>query len=121
MLNALRNPHVDMLAHPTGRLLPDRMGADLDMEKVLQAAAETGTIVEINANPRRLDLRDTHVRRALALGVRLAINTDAHHVDNFDLLHYGVATAQRGWAAAEDVVNTWGMTRLREYLAEKRA
>ena len=119
VLNALRNPHVDVLAHPTGRLLPERMGADLDMEVVLRTAAETGTIIEVNANPRRLDLRDSHVRRALELGVRLAINTDAHHADHFELLHYGVATAQRGWATAADVVNTWGMARLRAYLAQK--
>lgn len=115
-LAAIDNPHVHMLAHPTGRLLPDRQGADLDVESVLFAAARTGTILEVNANPRRLDLRDVHVRRALELGVRLAINTDAHSASDFDLLHYGVATAQRGWATAEDVVNTWPLDRLLEYL-----
>ena len=114
VLNAIENPHVDMIAHPTGRLLPDRAGADLDMDAVLAAAAATGTILEINAHPARLDLRDTHVRRAVALGVRIAINTDAHRPEEFDNRGYGVATAQRGWATAADVVNTWPLD---EFLA----
>ena len=106
-LAAVDNPLVHMLAHPTGRLLPDRLGADLDMDRILMAAARTGTIMEINANPRRLDLQDSYVRRAQQLGVRLSINTDAHHSDEFALRHYGIATAQRGWATAANVVNTW--------------
>jgi DNA polymerase (family 10) len=111
-LTAIDNPHVDMLGHPTGRLLPDRPGADLDMDQVLFAASRTGTILEINANPHRLDLRDVYVRRAIDLGVKIAINTDAHSASDLDLLHYGVATAQRGWAGPEDVVNTWPLERL---------
>ncbi len=120
LLNAIHNPHVDMIAHPTGRLLPDRPGADLDMDVVLAAAAETGTILEINANPSRLDLRDVHVRRAVELGVLLAINTDAHHVDHFGLRHFGVATAQRGWATAVSVVNTWPIDKLLAHLHGNR-
>lgn len=116
-LAAIDNPHVHMLGHPTGRLLVDRPGADLDMEAVLFAASRTGTILEINANPRRLDLRDSHVRRAMELGVKLSINTDAHHIDQFDLRHYGVATAQRGWATAEAVVNTWPIDQLLKYIS----
>jgi DNA polymerase (family 10) len=116
IMTALENPHVDMIGHPTGRLLPDRPGADLDMERVLETAVSTKTIIEINANPHRLDLRDSHVRRAVELGVTLAINTDAHHVDHFDLLHYGVATAQRGWATAEQIVNTWPLPKLLAFL-----
>jgi DNA polymerase (family 10) len=112
MLNAIWNPHVDMIAHPTGRLLPDRAGADLDMDMIFESAASTGTILEINANPHRLDLRDTHVRRALKLGVKIAINSDAHSADQLDFLHYGVATAQRGWATAADIVNTWSLSQL---------
>lgn len=107
LLNAIENPHVDMIGHPTGRLLPDRAGADLDMDTVIAAAAASGTILEINANPARLDLRDVHVRRAVEMGVKLAINTDAHSPAEFDLMAFGVATAQRGWATAADVVNTW--------------
>jgi DNA polymerase (family X) len=120
-LSALENPHVDMLAHPTGRLIPDRPGADLDMETLLKAAQRTGTIMEINANPHRLDLRDIHVRLAVELGVKMAINTDAHRAEELDLMPYGVATAQRGWATAKDIVNTWPLDRLLAYLESKGA
>jgi DNA polymerase (family X) len=120
-LAAIENPHVDMLAHPTGRLIPDRPGADLDMEALLQAARRTGTIMEINANPHRLDLRDIHVRLAIDLGVKLAINTDAHRPEELDLMSYGVVTAQRGWATATDIVNTWPLARLLDYLEHKGA
>jgi DNA polymerase (family 10) len=117
LLNAIRNPHVDMIAHPSGRLMPDRTGADLDMDRIFRAAVETGTILEINANPQRLDLHDVHVRRALELGVTLAINCDAHHSDHFEFVRYGVATAQRGWATAPDVVNTWPVEKFAELIA----
>lgn len=115
-LAAIRNPHVDMLAHPTGRLLPDRLGADLDMEAVLAAAAESGTILEVNANPHRLDLQDIYVRRALELGVKIAINTDAHSIENFDYRSYGLAVAQRGWATAAQVVNSWSLEQFRQFI-----
>ena len=116
LLKAIRNPHVDIIGHPTGRLLPDRPGADLDMDAIIAAAAETGTILEINANPSRLDLRDVHVKMAVEAGVRLSINTDAHHPDHFDFRQFGVATAQRGWASTTDVVNTWEIERLEQYV-----
>lgn len=119
LVGAIRNPHVDIIGHPTGRLLPDRAGADLDMDAVLAAAAETGTILEINANPARLDLRDIHVRMAVERGVKLAINTDAHRADELSLSHYGVATAQRGWATAVDIVNTWPVEDLIQYVQNK--
>jgi DNA polymerase (family X) len=116
LLAAIHNPHVDMIAHPSGRMLPDRIGADLDWDALFEAAVATGTILEINANPVRLDLRDVHVRRAVELGVMLAINCDAHHAYHFDLLPYGIATAQRGWATAADVVNSWPLDRLIQHL-----
>lgn len=105
-LNAIRNPYVKLLGHPTGRLLPRREAGDFDMEAIFQAAAETGTMLEINAAPERLDLSAEHVRRAIHWGVKLVINCDAHHVDDFDKLRFGVATANRGWASAGDVANT---------------
>jgi DNA polymerase (family X) len=116
LLAAIYNPHVDMIAHPSGRMLPDRVGADLDWDALFEATLATGTILEINANPYRLDLRDVHVRRAVELGVTLAINCDAHHADQFDLLPYGIATAQRGWATAANVVNSWPLDRLLQHL-----
>jgi DNA polymerase (family 10) len=112
MLAAIRNPHVDVIAHPSGRLIGEREGADLDMEPIFRAAAETSTALEVNAYPKRLDLRDVHVRRAIELGVKLAISSDGHDVDSFALLPFGVATARRGWATPADVINTWPLERV---------
>lgn len=119
LITAVENPHVDMIGHPSGRLIPDRAAADLDMEELLKAAARTQTIIEINANPQRLDLRDVYVSRALELGVKLAVNTDAHDGDHLDFMHYGVAMAQRGWATAQDVVNTWPVEQLMRYVERR--
>lgn len=105
-LNAVRNPHVHILGHPTGRLIGRRAPSDIDLDAVLEACAETGTVVEINANPHRLDLSGNYARRAVELGCKIAINTDAHSTDGLDYLVYGVATARRGWLRAADVVNT---------------
>ncbi len=116
LINAIRNPHVDIIGHPTGRLLPDREGADLDMEAVLLAAAESGVALEINAHPARLDLEDTYARRAVELGIPLSINTDAHSDSDLDLIHFGVATARRGWVGPEHVINAWDVERLMEWL-----
>jgi DNA polymerase (family 10) len=119
MLAAIRNPHVDVIAHPTGRLIGGREGADLDMESIFRAAAETSTALEVNALPDRLDLRDGHVRRAIELGVKLAISSDAHHVGGFGLLPFGVATAQRGWATPADVINTLSVDEIRAWAARR--
>ena len=116
LLNAICNPHVDVIGHPTGRMIPDREGADLDMDAVLAAAAKMGTALEINANPRRLDLSDIYTRRAVEMDIPLSINTDAHAPDQLDLINYGVATARRGWASPENVINTWEPARLVEWL-----
>lgn len=105
-LVAVYNRHVDILGHPTGRLLSSRPPTEIDMERVLQACLETGTVVEINANPERLDVNDVYARRAIELGCKIAINCDAHAVTGMEILEYGVATARRGWVTAEDVVNT---------------
>ncbi|MCW5876884.1 MAG: DNA polymerase/3'-5' exonuclease PolX [Anaerolineales bacterium] len=116
LVAAMRNPHVDIIGHPSNRTLPDREGADLDWDAVLAAAAETGTALEINANPRRLDLDDVQARRALEMGIKLSINTDAHHSEHMDFLPFGVATARRGWATAKDVINTWTPKQLQDWL-----
>lgn len=121
MLNAVRNPHVDIIGHPTGReLMPDREGADLDMEAVLQAAAESGVAMEINAHPSRLDLDDAFARRAKELGVLLSINTDAHSEADLDMLHYGVAIARRAWIEPKDVINTWSAEKLLGWLKGRK-
>lgn len=116
LLNAVRNPHVDVIGHPTGRLIGRRDPADLDLEAVFAAAAESGVALEISASPERLDLSDAHARRALEFGCRLCINTDAHHPDHFALIRYGVATARRGWVEPDRVINTWSSERLLEWL-----
>jgi DNA polymerase (family X) len=118
-ISAIRNPHVDIIGHPTGRLIPDREGADLDMEAVLNAAAETGVALEINAHPSRLDLDDMYARRAKDLGIPISINTDSHSEEDFDMLFYGVATARRAWLTKEDVINTWSTKKLLHWLKER--
>jgi len=105
-LKVVRNPHVDILGHPTSRLLGHRPPTELDMEAVLQECLKYGTVVEINANPERLDMNDVYARRAVELGCRIAINCDAHSIQNLDYLAYGIAVAQRGWVTPENVVNT---------------
>ncbi|NUQ37395.1 MAG: hypothetical protein HUU23_06270, partial [Caldilineales bacterium] len=105
-LAAVRNPHVDILGHPTGRLLGRRPPTELDVERVLQVCAETNTVVEINAHPSRLDLNDIYARRAASLGCKIAISTDAHSPTDMALLEYGIHTARRAWLSPADVINT---------------
>ncbi len=119
-VQAVRNPHVDILGHPTGRLLGRRPPSDIDLEHVLQVCAETGTVVEINANPSRLDLNDVYARRAVDLGCRIAISTDAHAPGEMDLVAYGVATARRAWLAPEDVINTRPAAAMLALLKDRR-
>jgi DNA polymerase (family 10) len=106
LLAALRHPYVDMIGHPSGRFLGKRESSALDMEAILQAAAEYGVALEINAWPQRLDLSDMDVRRATALGVPLAISSSAHDRDGFAVLEFGVAMARRGWVEARHLLNT---------------
>ena len=119
MLATIHNPHVDIIGHPTGRLIAKREGADLDMDAVLAAAAETGVALEINSNPRRLDLNEIYARRAVELGIPLTINTDAHAPEHFDFIEYGVAQARRGWVGPEHVINTWPADRLLTWLKSR--
>lgn len=119
LLNAIQNPHVDVIGHPTGRLIPDREGADLDMEAVFAAAVESGVVMEISAHPERLDLNDIHARQAIELGIPLSINTDAHSPGELDLMHFGIATARRGWVEAKHVINTWESARLLDWLRNR--
>jgi DNA polymerase (family 10) len=119
LIRAMHNPHVDIIGHPSGRLLPDREGADLDMDAVLKAAVETGVALEINAHPARLDLDDIHAKRATEMGIKLSINTDAHSDTDMDLMHFGVSTARRGWVEAESVINTWNVSKLLKWLKNR--
>ncbi|MEP7289065.1 MAG: DNA polymerase/3'-5' exonuclease PolX [Chloroflexota bacterium] len=116
LLTAIRNPHVDIIGHPRGQLIPSREGADLDMDAVFAAAKETGTVLEINASPQRLDLDDGHARRAIEMGVMLSIDTDSHSAADFDQLRYGIMTARRGWVQPENVINTWPTDKFIEWM-----
>jgi DNA polymerase (family 10) len=106
LVAAASHPHVDVIGHPSGRMLGRREAYDFDIEALVAACAEHGTMLEVNANPRRLDLKGEHVRLAVRAGVPILVNTDAHRTTTLDLLPYGVATARRGWATAADVANT---------------
>ena len=107
ILAAIENPYVQILAHPTGRLLLRRDPYDYDMEKVLEAARRHGVVVECNAYPDRLDLKDSQLRLAKDRGVKVVISTDSHSTTNFALMKYGVLTARRGWLEKKDVINTF--------------
>lgn len=119
VVRAMRNPHVSVLGHPSGRLLGQREATHVDLDRLLQVAAETSTILEVNATPNRLDLDDVHIRQAIQLGVGLAINSDAHSVGGLDAMGYGVAAARRGWAEARNIVNTFPLSKLLRRLAQK--
>ncbi|MHB1136665.1 MAG: DNA polymerase/3'-5' exonuclease PolX [Coriobacteriia bacterium] len=121
LLVAMENPLVDIIGHPTGRLLGRREPFDLDMEAVIARAAETGTILELNAHPERLDLNDVHLRMARKAGVKVAIDTDAHEAMQFGHMRWGIATARRGWTAASDVLNAQPLDVLRSWLKRSRS
>lgn len=119
MCAAARHPLVTIVGHPTGRLIPDRKGLDLDIEALVEAALEGRTALEINANPYRLDLRDSHVRVAVDAGCRIAIDTDAHRAEHLDFLHYGVLTARRGRATSADCINCLDEEALLEFIGDR--
>ena len=119
VITAMQHPNVDIVGHPTGRLLGRRKPFRLDMDEVLRAASELDVAVEINANPNRLDLSDIQARRAKELGVMISINTDAHSVQRLDHMSYGVDQARRAWIEKDDVLNTMTVDRFREWLLRR--
>ena len=116
IVRAMRNPHVSVLAHPTGRLIGQREAFDIDIDRIVAAARDTGCALEINAEPDRLDLNDLHARAAKAAGARFAISTDAHSVAGLQHMRFGVDQARRGWLGAVDVINTRSLADLRKLL-----
>jgi DNA polymerase (family 10) len=116
VLRAMDNPYFSILAHPTGRLINAREAYDIDLERVLEAARERGCVMEVNAQPDRLDLDDRGCRLAKELGVKVAISTDAHRAADLDLMRFGVDQARRGWLEPGDVVNTLPLAALRRAL-----
>jgi len=120
LISAMKNPYVSIIAHPTGRLIGERDAYEVDMDEVLKTAGETGTFIEINAYPLRLDLSDTYIRKAKEMGVSFAINTDAHVNYQFEFMAYGVGNARRGWLEKGDVLNTCTCDMLMKRLKRKR-
>ncbi len=106
IIKAMKNKNADILFHPTGRLIQKRAPYDVDVEEIIKVAKETGTILEINADPHRLDLKDEYIRKAIEAGVKLAIDTDAHSKNSFHYLEFGIGQARRGWATKGDIINT---------------
>jgi DNA polymerase (family X) len=118
---ACENPRVNIIGHPLTRKIGRRPPVDVDLDELFRAAARTGTALEVNASPERLDLPGEHIRRAKDAGVRFAVDTDAHSIGHLDNMKYGVGTAQRGWLTADDVINAWPLEALLEFLRKGRS
>ncbi|MFG2981117.1 DNA polymerase/3'-5' exonuclease PolX [Streptomyces sp. NPDC048258] len=119
LIRACENPNVAVIGHPTTRRIGKRPGIDADFDAVFEACARTGTALEINAHPERLDLCDEDVLSAKRYGVKFAVNSDAHATTHLPYMCYGVGTAQRGWLTKDDVINAWPLTKLRRFLSGK--
>ena len=116
VIRAMRNPHVSIIGHPTGRLIGERAPYEIDMDLVTSAARDLNCFLEINAEPDRLDLNDVHAHMAKSKGVRIAVSTDAHSVNAFQYIRYGIDQARRAWLSADDVINTRPLAGLRKLL-----
>lgn len=116
IIKAINNPHVDIIGHLTGRLLNRRSGYELDTDRILEAAASNRVALEINSHPDRLDIDEETARKAKACGIKIAVNSDAHHISELAVLGYGVFNARRGWLEASDIINTWEIAQLQQWL-----
>jgi DNA polymerase (family 10) len=119
IIKALKNKYVTILGHPTGRLLLERDGYPVNMNEIINAAADYGKAIEINSHPMRLDLDWRYVKYAKEKGVRIFINPDAHHIDGLTDVQYGVGIARKGWLESKDVVNTWPTRQVIQFLERK--
>ncbi len=120
LLRAIANPYVDIIGHPTGRILLERGGYELDMDAVIEAAAQHGVCIEINAHPSRLDLDWRLVRKARDRGIKIPVNPDAHALAGIDVMRYGIGIARKGWLRAIDVLNTMETNELLEFFHSRR-
>ena len=119
ILEAISNPHVSVIGHPTGRLINRRQAYDVDMLTVIQSAAKYGTFLEINANPWRLDLNDIHAAAAQKAGVKLVISTDAHSTQGLRQMRHGILQARRASLASQDIANTRSLSELRTIMKKR--
>ncbi|MEO1857377.1 MAG: histidinol-phosphatase, partial [Rubritalea sp.] len=117
IIRAMENPHVSMLGHLTGRLLLRREPYKVNIDKIIDCAAETGTIIELNSNPRRLDMDWRHWNKAREKGVKCAINPDAHRLEQLQFLAFGVRIARKGWLTKSDVINTKSLPEILDFLS----
>lgn len=120
IIKAMENPFVDMISHPTGRLIQKRDEYAIDFEKILKAAKKTGTALEINSHPVRLDLKDVYIKKAKEAGVKMAINSDAHQKEQMPFVEYGISQARRGWAEKKDIINVWPLDKLLNLLKGRK-
>jgi len=120
IVRAMENPYVNIIGHPTGRKIGQRPPIEFDMDEVFRAAALTGTALEVNSYPDRLDLRDEHIMWAKRHGVKFAVDTDSHSTVHLPFMRYGVGTAQRGWLTKDDVINAWPLSKLKTFLKKGR-
>jgi DNA polymerase (family 10) len=120
VLAGIENKYVNIMAHPTGRLINEREPYEIDVDALIAGARKTGIALELDAYPDRLDLRDIHCRAAKEAGVKISIDTDSHAALQLGAMRYGVATARRGWLEPADVINTWSLAKLRKFLARRR-
>ena len=106
IIKAMENPNVDIIFHPTGRIINKREPYKVNVEELLKASKRTKTVMEIDAFPDRLDLKDEYIRKGVEMGIKFSIDSDAHHTSHFQYLEYGIAQARRGWAEKADIINT---------------
>ena len=116
IISAMENEYVNIIAHPTGRKIHQRRAYELDLDKVFESSIETDTYLEVNSQPDRLDLKDVYVKKALEMGCKLVINTDSHNRDSLKNIKFGIATARRGWAEKEDIINTKSLKEIKKIL-----
>jgi DNA polymerase (family 10) len=119
LIRVLENPNVDIIAHPSGRLIERREGGDFDWDRVFAVAAQTGTALEINADPARLDLDPALAYRALQAGCLITVNCDAHSTSGFSLMEFGVAMARRAWLKPDQILNCWSSTQVLDWLSSR--
>jgi DNA polymerase (family 10) len=119
MINAIENPYVNIISHPTGRRIQEQQEYELNLDLILETAHDTGTLMEINSQPNRLDLRDIYIKKATSIGCQLVVNSDAHHIHEMKNMQLGVATARRGWVRREDILNTMGLNDVLKALSKK--
>jgi len=116
IISAMKNPNMDVISHPTGRILKQRDEYEVDFDEILKAAKKTNTVLEINSSPARLDLKDVYIKKAKEAGVKMVITTDSHHQEQLRFIEYGIAQARRGWAEKKDIINCWPMEKMLKML-----